>query len=59
MNSTTLHVSQGDQSGASDLAKTASDEIVSKVEWEFGKIAVIAICGVLGLDFLTKIIKRA
>jgi hypothetical protein len=58
MISTTLRISQGDQSEACDLAKTASDEIVSNVEWEFGKVAVLAICGALGLDFLSKIIKR-
>ena len=46
-------------SGASDLAKTASDEIVSNVEWEVGKVVAIAFCGALGLGFLAKIIKRA
>jgi hypothetical protein len=50
---------KANHSGASDLAKTGSGEIVSNVEWEFGKVAVIAICGVLGLGFLAKIVKRA
>ena len=52
-----VRLSQGDASAASDMANTASAEIVSNLQWEIIKTVGIAIASALGLGALVKILK--
>jgi hypothetical protein len=58
MSQDAARLSQGDTNAASDMSQKTADFVVGEVQWSLGIAVAIAVCSMLGLGFLVKILRR-